>query len=128
MVSALSDLFKASLQIHIKSQALDTKINHIKMHVGIVKLTIKYIIVSLGAAGVGRFALAAVVIANVQGSPSHRMFPMFDDNECPHCGLPFGPTEWFADLSGIGDDVPNQVVIQDDDELCCCAAEDDDDD
>lgn len=55
------------------------------------------------------------------------MFPMFDDNVCPHCGLPFGPTEWFADLSGIDDDVPNQVVIQDDDELCCCAADDDDD-
>ena len=52
---------------------------------------------------------------------------MFDDNNlCPHCGLPYLAVEWYADLSGIGDDLPNLVAIQDDDELCRCAAEDDD--
>lgn len=49
---------------------------------------------------------------------------MFDDNNlCPYCGLPFEPVEWFADLSGIGDDMPEVVAIQDDDGLCRCAAE-----
>jgi hypothetical protein len=52
------------------------------------------------------------------------MFPMFDDNVCPHCGLPFEPVEWFEDLSGIGDDFTDLVSFQDDDELCACTAED----
>lgn len=52
---------------------------------------------------------------------------MFVDNLCPHCCLPYEPVEWFADLTGIGDDLPNLVAFQDDDELCRCTAEDDDD-
>ena len=36
---------------------------------------------------------------------------MFDDNLCPHCGLPFEPVEWYADLSGIGDDSPNRLIV-----------------
>lgn len=52
---------------------------------------------------------------------------MFDDeNTCPLCGLSYQAVEWFEDLSGIGDDLPNLVAIQDDDELCRCTAEDDD--
>lgn len=51
----------------------------------------------------------------------------YDDDTCPLCGLPYQAVEWFADLSGIGDDMPEVVAIQDDDELCRCAAEDDDD-
>lgn len=53
---------------------------------------------------------------------------MFDDeNTCPLCGLPYQAVEWFADLSGIGDDFTDLVSFQDDDELCACMAEDDDD-
>lgn len=72
-------------------------------------------------------AVPEVVIANGEGNPSQRMFPMFDDNTCPLCGLPYQAVEWFEDLSGIGDDFTDLVSFQDDDELCACMAEDEDD-
>lgn len=50
---------------------------------------------------------------------------MNDLTICLDCGLPFGPVEWSADLSGIGDDCSNWATFVDD-EVCQCAVEDHD--
>ncbi len=39
---------------------------------------------------------------------------MNDLTICLDCGLPFGPVEWSADLSGIGDDCSNWATFVDD--------------
>lgn len=51
---------------------------------------------------------------------------MNDLTICLDCGLPFGPVEWSADLSGIGDDCSNWATFVDD-EVRQCAVEDHDD-